>query len=130
MAAKSQNISTATTGIGQTQYATQSGNSHQHSGPGIGYAPILPLQSCNLNFNVVAEEDSSKINGVTLPSSIIENDQIFILPMNSGYLIIKGNKQISGGREYHSFTKFEEVVKWLKENPVLTRDESLIAENI
>ena len=64
------------------------------------------------------------------PDTSLEEDQMVILPMNCGYMVIKGDRREKTGHAYYCFSSYEEVIEWLKDNPILNKDESTVAENI
>lgn len=54
-------------------------------------------------------------------------DTIKIIPQNSGFLI----EHISNGVKLtYAFSSYDEVIQWISEHPILSKDESKAVENI
>jgi hypothetical protein len=54
-------------------------------------------------------------------------DTIKIIPQNSGFLI----EHVSNGVKLtYAFSSYDEVIRWISEHPILSRDESKAVENI
>lgn len=124
---------------------TSSGSSA--GGISSGYAPNnsgqtytqSPLTTRGYNSTVsIPSFDGPEIyrgfNGLSpanpLPEVKLRDGEVFIAPMNQGYLLVVGNTNIFSGYEYFAYTKYSEVLKHLRDNKLLTKDDAKVVENI
>ena len=124
-------------GTRPNKYQYGGGSSYAGSIPTYPSTPIpAPAPTPMYPHVSITEKDIYGIPGeINYANPIPDNTrlrdgEILLVPLNQGYLIVRGNRDTFNDHEYYAFSTYKEVLAWLKNNEPLTKDDAKVVENI